>query len=379
MKVMVTPRVLAPVVDQHATWIAVNPVQGCPKSCRYCFLHERGQAGVAPETLADPRTTVELLLGSEFYAPARPVALYTWTDVMALPTTREHLRGVLHELADRDVANPIVLITKCHIPDDLIPDLVAVRARGVPLVVYLSLSGLDNDVERGVRHDRLRDNFPRLAAAGIPIVHYWRPGTPASATTAVMERVLDHAATFATATMVAGLKVEPAALPRLAQMWPELTTTDGVTDAECVYPRAFWDFAHRTRQRHPAHPVFHTNSCALAYVLARPDTFGVYGGTTCRARNHCPTPQRDRCAAADIARTRPTNEWVQLNLTRRGLHDAAFTVSDDGRDIVIRAEVDTATAAALTHDLGTRVHVERNHSDTYWNSGTAGALPLIIE
>lgn len=38
-------RVFTPVIDQHASWIAVNPVQGCPKHCAYCFLNERFQTG----------------------------------------------------------------------------------------------------------------------------------------------------------------------------------------------------------------------------------------------------------------------------------------------------------------------------------------------
>jgi DNA repair photolyase len=374
-----TPRFRTGIVDQHATWIAVNPVQGCPKSCLYCFLHERGQAGVAPEVLAEPARAVELLLASPFYAPGRPVALYTWTDVMALPASREHLQSVLGELADREVRNPLVLITKCHVPDEVIAELAEMQRRSVQVIVYLSLSGLDNTVERGVRHAALLDNFPRLAAAEIPIVHYWRPGTPMSAATAVMEKVLDHAAMYAACTMAAGLKVEPAALPRLAQMWPELATTDGVTSAECVYPRAFWEFVHRTWQRHPGHPLFHTNSCALAYVLRRPDTFGVFGGTTCRLRNNCPLPQRIRCGAADDVRARPDEAQVRAALHRRGLGDVAFAVSGDGRDITVHAAVDTATVAALTHDLRTRVHCDRDHADGYWNSGTAGALPLIVE
>ena len=334
---------------------------------------------MVPETLVEPGTAVDMLLRSEFYEPTRPVAFYTWTDVMALPFVREHLVGTLHELADRGAANPTVLITKCHVPDDVLAELVTARRRGLPLVIYLSLSGLDRRVERGVRHDQLRDNFPRIAGTGIPIVHYWRPSTPESATTEVMQGVLDHAAAYATATMVAGLKVEPAALGRLAQMWPELATTRGVTAAECVYPRTFWDFAHRTRQRHPGHPVFHTNSCALAYVLTRPDTFGIFGGDVCRSRNHCPPIQRDRCAAAHATRQPPARSVIHEAMARRGLARAAFTVSDDGRDVVVHAEVDTATAAALTHDLGTHVRVGRDHADAYWNSGTAGALPLIIE
>jgi DNA repair photolyase len=42
-------RTYAPVIDQHATWIGVNPIQGCPKGCAYCFLRDRGQAPARPE------------------------------------------------------------------------------------------------------------------------------------------------------------------------------------------------------------------------------------------------------------------------------------------------------------------------------------------
>ena len=57
------------IVDQHATWIAVNPVQGCPKGCSYCFLNERGQTAVRPEQLASPAETVDMLTASRYYAP----------------------------------------------------------------------------------------------------------------------------------------------------------------------------------------------------------------------------------------------------------------------------------------------------------------------
>lgn len=30
-----------PIVDVHATWLVLNPIQGCPKKCKYCFLRER--------------------------------------------------------------------------------------------------------------------------------------------------------------------------------------------------------------------------------------------------------------------------------------------------------------------------------------------------
>jgi DNA repair photolyase len=366
------------IVDQHATWIAVNPVQGCPKVCSYCFLNERGQTAVRPEQLASPAETVNLLTASPFYAPDRPVALYTWTDVMALPSSRAHLADLLALMVDRQIPNPIVLITKCQIPDDALDAVTMARRAGLRTIVYLSYSGLGREMERGIRHEELKANFPRLAQAGVPVVHYWRPAFPESATPSTMEAVFDWAAAYAQCTVAAGLKVEPAALPRLAGLWPELASTPGVTAAECVYPQAFWDFIHATNQRRPDYPLFHTNSCALAYVLGHPDRFGVFRSTVCTERNHCPTAQRRRCEGEILRQPALTEATVRTVLVRRGHGDADFTLDHPRGEVVIHAVLPTSAAAALTQDLGIRVRIARQHSDPYWSSGTAGALSLVI-
>lgn len=372
------PRTRTPIVDQHATWIAVNPIQGCPKACSYCFLVERGQTAVLPERLTSPAETVDVLTASPYYAPDRPVALYTWTDVMALPSSRAHLAEVLALLADRRTPNPVVLITKCLIPDDALDAVATARRAGLRVIVYVSYSGLGRDVERGIRHDEVKANFPRLGQAGVPVVHYWRPALPASVTAHTMQAVLDWVASYARCTVAAGLKVEPAALSRLAGLWPELGTTPGVTAAEGVYPRPFWEFIHATRQRHPTYPLFHTNSCALAYVLGQPDRFGIFDGEVCRVRNHCPDVQRHHCGAAALARPALTDATVRAVLDQRGHADARFNIDHAQGVVVIDAALSTSTAAALTQDLGVRVRVTRHDSDPYWSSGTAGALPLII-
>lgn len=372
-------RVWAPVVDQHATWIAVNPVQGCPKACTYCFLNERGQTAVRPQHMVSATESVELLMDSSFYSPSRPVALYTWTDVMALPASRTHLAHLLEELVRRQIPNPIVLITKCHVPDETIEAINAARRHGVTVLVYLSYSGLGRNIERGIRHEVLAQNFPRLAEAKIPLVHYWRPAFPESADVDTMRQVLDHAAQYAHCTVAAGLKVEKVALARLAAEWPELATAPGVTEAEGVYPRGFWEFIHRTWQRYHGYPLFHTNSCALAYVLGRTDSFGVFGSHVCQVRNNCPIVQRDRCTSADASRTPPTEEEVRAALTQRGLAEVPVILAEEGRELVIDATVDTNLATALTQDLGVRVRAARDDADAYWSSGTAGATPVILE
>ncbi|MGH3864862.1 MAG: hypothetical protein ACRDQ4_01770 [Pseudonocardiaceae bacterium] len=356
----------------------MNPIQGCPKGCSYCFLNERGQTAVRPELLASPAETVELLISSRYYAPDRPVALYTWTDVMALPDSRAHLAELLVLMADWKIPNPVVLITKCLIPGDALDAVTTARKSGLRTIVYVSYSGLGRGIERGIRHEELKSNFPRLAQAGVPVVHYWRPAFPESATARTMEAVLDWAAAYAQCTVAAGLKVEPAALSRLAELWPELATTPGVTTAESVYPKAFWEFIHTTRQRHSNYPLFHTNSCALAYVLGQPDRFGVFGSDVCQLRNHCPPAQRHRCEADVRSRPVLTEVTVRAALDRRGHIDATFNLDRVRGEVVIDAVLPTSAAAALTHDLGVRVRVTRQDSDPYWSSGTAGALPLVI-
>lgn len=366
-----------PVVDQHASWLALNPVQGCPKGCHYCFLNSYGLTRVAPTQLRTTTEAVQTLTGSPLYGPDRAVALFTWTDVMATAASRAYLARLLDKLVGRSIANPIVSITKCRVPADTIEAINAARAAGLRVLVYLSYSGLDAEVEAGVRPEHIRGNFPALNAAGIPIVHYWRPSLPASATLERMEQVLALAAEYSVCTMAAGLKVEPDALERLAVHWPQLATTPGVTEAECVYPRPFWDFIHTTADRHPDYPVFHTNSCALAYVLGEADRFGVYGGPVCTGRNLCPAAQRQRCAAAP--RPLPEESRIRAALHRRGIGDAAFTLLGNERELRLQAAAPNAVASALAQDLGVRVVLSGQGGDAYWSSGTSGAKPLILE
>ena len=56
-----------PIVDVHATWLVLNPIQGCPKKCRYCFLRERDLNQVKPNILLSPEEATKKLIKSKFY------------------------------------------------------------------------------------------------------------------------------------------------------------------------------------------------------------------------------------------------------------------------------------------------------------------------
>lgn len=212
MSILPTPvlpaqRTFEPVIDQHETWIAINPVQGCPKGCGYCYLKNRGQTLAKPVELATPEQTVALLKASPYYHSHAVLALYTCTDALATPRTRAHLVGLLDQITDSGLRNPVCLITKCAITDEVLAAIVRARVAGLPVIVYLSYSGLGPDVEHGIDHEALRANFPRLHNSGVPVIHYWRPLMPANSTPAVITRVLDWAARYAACSVSVGLKV----------------------------------------------------------------------------------------------------------------------------------------------------------------------------
>jgi hypothetical protein len=371
-------RVWEAVIDQHDTWVAVNPVQGCPKSCGYCYLQDRGQTLVKPVELATPRQTVALLTASPYYHQEAALALYTCTDALATPRNQAHLTGLLTELARAELRNPVCLITKCAVTDDVLAAILDARTAGIPVVVYLSYSGLGPDIEQGINHQQLRDNFPRLHDHGIPVIHYWRPLMPANSTPQSITAVMDWAAGYAACTIAVGLKVKPGARDQMIRLWPDLVDDAlPLETADAVWPRSTWDALKALPERYPHHPIYHTNSCALAYVLSRPDHHQVHTTASCTA-NHCPPDQRRRCAAATTAPV--TSNAIQDHLVWLGVPTPPRLVWDAGRRTAI---VQDPLALRDSHNTAQRFNItiraSRAEYDTYWTGRLEGGAPLIID
>ena len=56
-----------PVIDIHASWLALNPIHGCPFSCKYCFLNGVNLTSKKPLELVSPKEAVKSLLNFKFY------------------------------------------------------------------------------------------------------------------------------------------------------------------------------------------------------------------------------------------------------------------------------------------------------------------------
>ncbi|MFF4504828.1 hypothetical protein [Streptomyces sp. NPDC001401] len=371
-------RIWEPVIDQHETWLAVNPVQGCNKACSYCYLRDRGQTLVKPLELATPKRTVELLLASPYYHRQAVLALYTCTDALSTARTRAHLIGLLGELTTNGVRNPVCLITKCGVTEDVIDAIASARTAGVPVIVYLSYSGLGPDIERGIDHEVLRSNFPRLHQNGIPVIHYWRPLMPANAAPETITRVLDLAARYAACSVAVGLKVKPGARNQMAELWPELGADDlPLESADAIWPRQTWDFLESLPERYPHHPIYQTNSCALAYVLQRPDSHRIHGTTTCSA-NQCPAQQRECCATASPPQV--TADDISGSLVWLGVPTIGSVGWDaEQRTATLKEALCTRDRNNIAQRYGVTVRAPRDGDDNYWSGRLGGSQPLIID
>lgn len=152
------PPLYEPVIDQHDTWLVVNPVQGCPKDCSYCYLKDLGLTLAKPTELAcrhphpAPRQPVLPPLPR-----AGPVHLHRCPRH---PRTRAHLIALLDILGD-SVRNPVCLITKCKVTDEVIAAISRNQAKGLRVIVYLSTE--DPRPHRSRRHQHGREGSHRLA------------------------------------------------------------------------------------------------------------------------------------------------------------------------------------------------------------------------
>lgn len=366
-------RKVTPAVDFHASWIVLNPVQGCPKGCKYCFLDRIGQNKVRPQVVSSMESTFAELLSSPFYNEDIPLCFFTHTDPLATPSNRQLLLDYLRESHRLKIKNVKCFITKCPFDEDLIFELERLQKLGEKIVVYISLSGLDYNIEVSINHKKFIQSLDLLRISSFPVIHYWRPFLPQNSTPKVLCRVLEMVSGLAKASVAAGLKVYPEMVAEL-DFWPDLMDNPEVFNSEGVWPRGVLDFLTNLPSPYQQHPIFLTNSCALSYVLGEPDIAGYYESHPCLTHNNCPSTQRTKCSKA-ISQT--LSEY-ELNEIAKLLGVNIFQISVVGSRGIEISGRDLTQGEVLLIRHKFKVNINSGSNGEYWNTSSTGALPLEI-
>jgi DNA repair photolyase len=308
---------LAPLIAQHESWISLDPVQGCPARCVYCYLGPLGLFKKVPKELEyNPEVIYQKLQEYQFFQKSRianvpadrvfPIAIGNYTDMCLTPKNREYLLSLLHEHERRMPEVPVCVATKAVLERVF---LQRVDRIGIKVIFLISLSffPLDSAIEKGVPSAESRlENFGRISElANIEAIHFWRPLTsinvPDRATAQRQIELVQRVE--AAASVITGLKFgDSLAKTFKANIHHPL---HGYFNANVEHSRLKNEIfkpeireAILTVARERSYPVFLHTSCALSYVLGQPDynaTFRkLHLETKCLPSN-CPSTQRKRC------------------------------------------------------------------------------------
>lgn len=109
-------------IAQHESWISLDPVQGCPAQCVYCYLGPQELLHQEPHILESPRVVYQKLVESPFFdkqrsfikttESRRPICVGNYTDMGLTPANRGYLLELLseHQRVLPDV--PVCIVTK---------------------------------------------------------------------------------------------------------------------------------------------------------------------------------------------------------------------------------------------------------------------------
>lgn len=364
--------------EQHATWIASNPVVGCPKNCAYCFLKLEGLNCTTPKVLAPPQEAIEDLLKSAFYQPDIPIATGTRTDYFATTENVKYLKEYAQQYSKRGLTNPLVMITKCHVPDEVINLLTQLGKEGTTFIFFLSYSGLGPEIEVGIDHKALRNNFKRLHKAKLKVIHYWRPFVPQNSTKEVMSEVIEHTTKYSGASVIAGLRLTPEMREQF-WFWKEARDSDiDLKQVEGIWPehvKAYLEEYYASK--YPNHPICYASSCAIANVLSIPDFNGFYESKVCK-HNSCPKTQRGICGK--FRDTALTENEIKTAFKRLGIPSSVGHVWDvQKKTLTLDRPLEHSKIVNLTQTFKVHVKAEEVDGGYGWGSSVTGRKPYYIK
>lgn len=365
------------VVEMHDTWLVINAIVGCTNGCKYCFLQETDDNISKPKYLVSPEEAVKQLLNHKYYCTDIPLCLLSNTDPFLNEKNILYLKKILTNLAINKVSNPIVIITKCLIPDEFINYVTQLRNEGLNIIFYLSYSGLSKKYEPAVKIDDLKSNFIRLHDANIPLVHYYRPFIPENSSKEKIEEILNFVNKYTDISVVSGLKLTDSFIDKIDYWDITKDEREKCLKAADVWPIESYNYffnGYNGKQN-----IFKINSCALTQVLKKPNPI-FYGTEDCLKSNSCSKEQRKRCASLKIDRTNIEEKLITL-LKQIGKYNEMVEIVDEGNYLVVKnASLEVGDLSYLSFVLKTKITIEEKMStDSYFNSCYTNAKAYVIK
>ncbi len=371
-----------PIIDLHASWLVLNPIQGCPNKCKYCFLNGVGLTGVKPNELVTPDETVKMLRESILYDEQIPICIESQSDAFATPLNIKYVKELIAKIHNYKIYNTLIFITKCNIPDDFIEYLKTFKELGHHFIFFLSYSGLDNDIELGIKKENIKNNFIKLNNNGFDIIHYWRPFIPQNSSKEKILETIDFVKRYAKCSIAIGLKAQSTFIDKI-DFWKEIHEYPNAIYAESIWTKeAFENIYGNNSILNSTYPIFQTTSCAIAYVKKECDRNAFYDSKICRKYNKCPEKQRNICnnyyqsKIRNISKEKVMELLNNLNLNTNNIK---IDIDYEKRKITLKnIELGMKEFTYLTQLTRYKIVAKKINEDYYWNTSVNNAKQLKI-
>lgn len=343
-----------PLVAQHESWISLDPVQGCPASCVYCYLEPRGLTRRVPGAPSEaPDDVYRELAKSRYFEKSLieetptgrvfPIAIGNYTDMCLTPKNRHILLSLLRKHREYVPEVPICIVTKAVLDKVFLEEVSQI---GVTVIFFVSLSFLPTNLEKGTPPMEARlKNFEQIASfPNLNAIHFWRPVTsisiPNSATAIRQINLLKSAG--AKVSIITGLKFGD----NLAKIFR--------SDDQHAFHAFFQDHivqdhlkneifepsvqeAILSAARDQYYPVYLHTSCAVSYLLAKPDYNATFRKPHLEARclsSTCPSTQRALCSTFKAKFAFPSSTVLRKIALYLDIPSSAVVYSEK-RDIIL--------------------------------------------
>jgi len=344
-------------IEEHASWLALDMVWGCPNDCAYCFLRDSALTGIPPrlEFALDKRMQEQIAIALHYCPEDVPVSIGNTTDLFLTEDSRNLLYRIMRLVVKLDPKRLIVMITKAEITDRIAKE--TADAAGGHGLIFLSQSfskEYDANIERGCTSspEATYRSFDQISKTeGLKAMHFWRPFLSRwNPTDQIVPRIQSLRNSGCPCSVAIGLKGGQHLLPSYSaglRTWaePELhlkkqseeewVSTDRL--AELIALAKGFDY-----------PVFRQTSCGIAFSQGIPDI----NGTSMSDKKHtycenvnCPHRQRSVCSRDPL---RYAGEGQRNRLLRRYMADAKIAVNNE---VLIPNEIDEFSYNHLTHVL----------------------------
>ncbi|WP_456748919.1 radical SAM protein [Bradyrhizobium sp. USDA 4354] len=353
------PPSLKNVVEYRKSGLSLNHVVGCPLDCGYCVRHlfqnfEMKQ----PHLVLNDGEAVDLLVGHWAFRPhTTPIQIFNRATDPFLPGVKDHLFATLELLDQRQLTNPVLVISRWKIDR---PDVERLdRLQNLRLTILVTWSGIEDDRIEPVDSVHAENSLRILheQATRTKTILYWRP------LIAGLNDSDQHISRALTLSSLADATVFTGLFHR-AEIREHLRLS-GVPD---IYPEIARrkilpaETEKRVVDAFAGHPLFRKTSCGVAYVHHSSDYNGHYGiHEIC---DICPPEQIARCALVhrkpEVTQVKELAAIAKLETDHVAIDDRRIELSNSSEQ----------QRYFIQHSLNYQVH-DRAHPHRFGRHGRA--------